>query len=343
MLEARKKDGTEYPPDTLYHIVCGVMRFLRQNGKPEVDFFKERVYANFRSTLDSEMKRLKQAGMGSRKRQAEPLTGEEEELLWEKGILGDHSPKALLNSVFFFNGVCFALRSGEEHRRLRFKDSQIQVVEKPGERAYLVYTEDCSKNNQGGLKCRKLKTKEVIHHANAANPSRCPVRLYKLYIKLCPQDRPGHAFYLQPLKKPKQDCWFTVKPLGHNTLDNMVREMCKDAGITGHKTNHSLRATTATRLFHAGVDEQLIMERTGHRSMDGVRCYKRTSQEQHEVLSDIVNLAIPGPAKKQKTQTAYSSEGTACSQNTQQMGLAPAQISLQSCSNITFNITYGRV
>ena len=35
VLEVRKKDGTEYPPDTLYHIVCGVMRFLCQNGKPE--------------------------------------------------------------------------------------------------------------------------------------------------------------------------------------------------------------------------------------------------------------------------------------------------------------------
>ena len=28
-------------------------------------------------------------------------------------------------------------------------------------------------------------------------------------------------------------------------------------------TNHSLRATAATRLFEAGVDEQLIMQRTG--------------------------------------------------------------------------------
>ena len=158
VLEVRKMDGKEYCPDTLYHIVCGVMRFLRQNGKPEVDLLKEQCYADFRSTLDAEMRRLKRAGMGSRKRQAEPLTPEEEELLWEKCILGDHSPQALLNSVFFFNGVCFALRSGDEHRRLRFKECQIQVV-KPGERVYLMYTEDSSKNNQGGLKGRKLKTK----------------------------------------------------------------------------------------------------------------------------------------------------------------------------------------
>ena len=62
------------------------------------------------------MKRVKQVGIGSDKCQPEPLSPEEEELLWKKGILGDHSPQALLNSVFFFNGVCFALRGGDEHR-----------------------------------------------------------------------------------------------------------------------------------------------------------------------------------------------------------------------------------
>ena len=33
VLEVRKKGAAEYRPDTLYHIVCGIMRFLRQNGK----------------------------------------------------------------------------------------------------------------------------------------------------------------------------------------------------------------------------------------------------------------------------------------------------------------------
>ena len=38
--------------------------------------------------------------------------------------------------------------------------------------------------------------------------------------------------------------------------------MCKQAGIPGYHTNHSLQATAATRLYHAGVDEQMVMERT---------------------------------------------------------------------------------
>jgi len=164
------------------------------------------------------------------------------------------------------------------------------------------------------------------------------VQLFKLYKTLCPQVPKENAFYLQPLKKPKQDCWSSIKPGGHNSLTTMVKEMCKAAGITGFRTNHSLCATTTTRLYRAGVDEQLIMERTGHRSLDGVRSYKQTSKEQLEVVSDIVNLSAPEP-KKQKTLNPH----TVPYSHAQQMGVAPAQISLQNCSNITFNITYGQV
>ena len=195
---------------------CGIIRFLRQNGQPEVDF-KGQLYADFQSTLDTEMKRLKQVGISSDKRQPEPLSPEEEELLWKKGILGDHSPQALLNNVFF--SMEFALLSEVEMNTDNCTSrSVIQVVEKPGERAYFVYTEDSSMNNQRGLKGRKLKTKQVVHHENSANPSRCPVWLFKLYKSLCPQVPKENAFYLQPLKKPKQNCWFSIKPVGHKIL-----------------------------------------------------------------------------------------------------------------------------
>lgn len=60
--------------------------------------------------------------------------------------------------------------------------------------------------------------------------------------------------------------------------------MCASAGISGFRTNHSLRATSATRLYAAGVEEQLIMERTGHRSVEGVRSFKCTSDQQEQAI-----------------------------------------------------------
>ena len=193
VLEARKKGGSEYPPQTLHHIVCGLVRFL-QRTRP---VFQDANFSQFRATLDAEMKRLKQAGVGSRAQQVEALSDADEDLLWSKKILGDHSPKALLNTVFFLNGVCFALRSGGEHRQLRHgSDSQIKEVERDGERASLEYVEDSSKNNSSGLRARKIKPKRVIQHENTEDPSRCPVRLYKLYLSHCPTD--AKAFYLSP-------------------------------------------------------------------------------------------------------------------------------------------------
>ena len=74
--------------------------------------------------------------------------------------------------------------------------------------------------------------------------------------------------------------------MGHCTLDNTVKRMCEQAGIPGYRTNHSLRATAATRLHQSGcVEEQEIM----HRSIEAVRSYKRTSSEQLEQVSDILN------------------------------------------------------
>ena len=46
------------------------------------------------SALDAEMK-----GIGSCRKQAEIISKDEEELFWQKGLLGDSSPQALLDII----------------------------------------------------------------------------------------------------------------------------------------------------------------------------------------------------------------------------------------------------
>ena len=72
-------------------------------------------------------------------------------------------------------------------------------------------------------------------------------------------------FYRKPLSNsnpPK----FGTQVIGRNKLATLMKEMCANAGLKGNFTNHSGKATCASRLFEHDVDEQLIMRQTGHRS-----------------------------------------------------------------------------
>ena len=83
--------------------------------------------------------------------------------------------------------------------------------------------------------------------------------------------------------------------MGINTVDYTLKcPSCARSAIKGCKTNHSLRITAATRLFQDGMDEQLIMEHTGHRSVDRVKTCKRSCEEQHKELSGMLHIVQGG-------------------------------------------------
>jgi len=300
VLEVRKSNKQNYCPDSLYQLVCGLQRALRA-GDRDINFFEQFEFSQFRDVLDGELKRLNSTGKYILKRKVDVITEEMEDTLWEKGLLGDHSPQVLSDTMIYLCSLLFALRSGEEHRRLRFNPCQIKLVEQPGRLPYLWYKEDKSKTNQAGLYQKNQTPKEVIHHANESNPQRCLVQLFKLYNSLCPSQCPDNAFYLAPLPYPAKDCWFKKVPLGHSKLAGVIPRLMKNASIPGYFTNHSLRATCTTRLYDGQVDEASIMERTGHRSIEGVRAYKRSTDKLKELSSNVLNRTDSKKTKMEST------------------------------------------
>ena len=219
IVEIRRSDGKEYIGSTLHQILRGVQRHLREECSAEIDFFSDPQFRFLKGVLDSKMKQLRSHGNGTTKKHAEPISTEEEEILWGKQLLSDKDPQTLLNTMVWMCGMFFALRSGQEHRSLR--SAQIELFEPPGQMPYVVYHEDVSKNNPGGINHRKVQPKQVVHYANS-DPARCFVRLYKLYCSNCPKDRPKDVFYLTPRAKPDEKCWYTHEPVGHNPLGNTV-------------------------------------------------------------------------------------------------------------------------
>ena len=104
--------------------------------------------------MDSVYRKLRSDGIGTRKKCTETFTKEEENQLWESGVLGIDNPTSLLRAVFFSNGKNFCLRGDNEHRNLRL--SQLKRTENG-----YVYTENVSKNRSGGLAQLHVKNKLV--------------------------------------------------------------------------------------------------------------------------------------------------------------------------------------
>jgi hypothetical protein len=68
--------------------------------------------------------------------------------------------------------------------------------------------------------------------------------------------------------------------------------MCTKVDIP-RRTNHALKSTAATRLYQAGLDDQLVRERTRHKTMKAVQVYKKTSEEQKQRTSELLNVSPP--------------------------------------------------
>ena len=116
------------------------------------------------------------------------------------------------------------------------------------------------------------------------------------YLSKLPKDAVGKdIFYLRPLSRVPDNPnapWYQSVPVGRNQLGKMVSNMCECAGIAGNKTNHSLRATAATDLFLADVPEKLIQERTGHKSVQALRLYQHTTEDQQKAVSEVLASTV---------------------------------------------------
>ncbi|XP_033756302.1 uncharacterized protein KIAA1958-like [Pecten maximus] len=286
--EVRNEAGSEYRPNTIYELVVSIQHHFRTNGR-FISFLDDQSFAGLKAVLDSKMKELSKKGMGLQRRQADVISQVQEEDMWRTNILGSDTPQKLLDTMVFMIGLNFALRAGQEHRNLRFGGhSQICIRVDNENRRYLEYTEDVSKTNRGGILHRKLDPKITRAYGNLKQPERCIVMLYTKYTQARPDNCKTDAFYLRARKYINGNVWYQDAAVGVHILQQTVKRLCEQAGFQGFFTNHCLRATAATRLYSAGIDEQLISEKTGHRS-NAVRAYKRTSDQQQSDMSDILS------------------------------------------------------
>ena len=108
------------------------------------------------SIIDAYFRQLRVEGVGT---VASLISKEEENALWDNGVLGDDTPERLLNAVFYYNGKNLRLRGGTEHRSLKL--SQITRSKDPDK---YTYTENGSKS---GLYEPCVENKSVVLMGNS--------------------------------------------------------------------------------------------------------------------------------------------------------------------------------
>jgi hypothetical protein len=100
------------------------------------------------------MKICTREGVGSKQPEKEAITEAEEEAFWANGLLGKSSSQVLLNTVYFYNGKLFDLRSSE-HRAITLNNFTI------GEN-FIKFEENVCKTFHGGITDLKYKPRIVL-------------------------------------------------------------------------------------------------------------------------------------------------------------------------------------
>ena len=78
----------------------------------------------------------------------------------------------------------------------------------------------------------------------------------------------------------------------------MIPKIFEKAGLQNKYSNHSLRVTSITRMFNAGITEKVMAERSGHRSLKALRTYEKTSVELEQLAGQSIAKDISETDKK---------------------------------------------
>ena len=322
-------------------MLCGLNSVQKDNKVPFNFLDKNDIhFKELHKTLDTVFSDLHSRGIGAKTSTATVISYEDEELLWTQGILGYNSPRALLNTVFYYVGLLFCLRGGQEQRSLSWKnfkrvpdDAKVYTSS-----TYYDYFEFASKNNQHRFRDIRSKNKCVKAYVNC-DSDKFLVRILDFYKTKLPSA--SKAFYLRPLEKTPADpdkAWFVNMPIGVNTLNTLVSKMFEkcDNGQSVKYTNHSLRATAASRLFEKSVPEKVIAERTGHTSLGGLRAYERTTNQQDQAACTALVSKVSefNDQKTNDVDTTNAIEVVSTSQFQEKVGIPSFSGTFHGC---TFN------
>ena len=95
----------------------------------------------------------------------------------------------------------------------------------------------------------------------------------------------------------------TTNPFGRILLEQRISEA---AELPTRYTNHCIRATCVTKMSHAGIQPNDIIQITGHRSTGSLKSYVQGSSDEQKIhISNILHI-YQQPKPRPATSTVTS-------------------------------------
>ncbi|XP_036257545.1 activating transcription factor 7-interacting protein 1 isoform X5 [Molothrus ater] len=305
----RNHDGNTYSVASYKSMRAGLNRHLKMPPyNRQICLMKDKEFASANMVFVSVLKMLRMQGKDETHHHP-PIAAEDLRKIKQSGVLGLHSPLALVNKVWFDLQLHFAKRGREILRDLA-PDAFVVEMDKNGRRYAMFRYPGKGKNGEDPHKMGKM-------YDMPGDPN-CPVFSLELYLSKLPPEPP--AFYLHPLKltseqMQEQPVWYKREPMGVNYLGTMMPRISVAARLSQRYTNHSLRTTTIQLLCEAGLGPREIMAVTGHRSESAIRHYWGSAEVRYRAWSDIMEnnapsyrySKIPNEARKESVSGASTS------------------------------------
>lgn len=283
--EVKKVNGHDYEPDTLTGFHRSISRYLKEKGV-NYDIIADREFHISRATLAARRKQLRCNGKGQKPNASKSISLDEERALFDSGQFGDHSPDALIRTVWYFLTLHMGMRGRDEHCKLRYGDFKI-VTDENGE-----YVEWCFER---GTKTRSGEVAGSLDRAFkpkmfANGTDYCPVKYFKAYIAHRPAaaNTPDRPFYLgiKDKRLDEDTVWYLNAPMGKNTIAKFMKAASEGTGISGKKvTNHSARKTMVQRLVDAKFTPNVVAQLSGHRNLKSLDSYMTASDDTQKSMS----------------------------------------------------------
>jgi len=195
VLGVRKKNGEEYEPSSLRGFLQSVDRFLRKNGCA-FSLLNDKEFCELQDIFKKKQKQLKAIGKGNKPNSADALSDEEIEEFHRVSVLGNNTPRALLNTVWMNNCIYFGMRPGQEQGDLCWGDLELKT--NANVLRYVKFSTNHQTKTRTGENPKNVRESEPKMFENRDKPESCPVTTYLAYKQQRPPEMmdDNSPFYL---------------------------------------------------------------------------------------------------------------------------------------------------